>query len=245
MNQSFYSGAVGAHQQLQHLNVMGNNIANINTYGFKAERAHFRALMIQNMRAVEDAPTGVGTRMLMTSTDFHQGAVANTGRSQDYMIDGEGFFALVDLATGEVTFTRDGSFIMSERLVDTGEVDEEGEPILEKVYNLSDGNGRFVLNQQGGLIEMTDPNAMQPVGIFDYSNYNGMLKMGENRFLPVDKNGGLWIGTGTLIQGALELSNADLGDEFTKVIEAQRAYGLALKVVQTSDEIETTINSLR
>ena len=240
MNQSFYTGAVGAQQHLRHLNVVSNNIANINTYGFKAERAQFSALMYQNMRAVEDPVlAGVGGRVQMTSTNFHPGGVADTGRSMDYMIEGDGFFALVDLGTGEVTYTRDGSFTKSEYLRDSGEVDEAGEPILEKVYCLSDGNGRFVLSR------VDDPQETLPIGIFDYGNYDGMTKLGENRFLPIEKNGNLWIGTGKLVQGALELSNADLSDELTKVIEAQRAYGLALKVVQTSDEIETVINGLR
>lgn len=89
MNQSFYTGAVGAQQHLRHLNVVSNNIANINTYGFKAERAQFSALMYQNMRAVEDPVlAGVGGRVQMTSTNFHPGGVADTGRSMDYMIEG-------------------------------------------------------------------------------------------------------------------------------------------------------------
>ena len=84
-----------------------------------------------------------------------------------------------------------------------------------------------------------------PIGIFDYMNYNGMQQISDTRYLPVNKNGGLWVGTGKLIQGCLESSNADLAEEYTKVIEAQRAYGMALKMVQSSDEIETTINNLR
>ena len=81
--------------------------------------------------------------------------------------------------------------------------------------------------------------------MFDYGNYDGMRHLDDTRFLPVDKNGALQRGTGVVRQGVLELSNVDLAEELTKVIEAQRAYGLALKVVQTSDEIETTINNLR
>lgn len=250
MNQSFYIGAVGAQMQQKRMNIIGDNIANLNTVGFKADRSDFTALIYQDRRgAVEgeltELPMGVGTRLLMTSTNFTQGPVVDNQRSLDYMIEGDGFFALVDLGTGEVTYTRDGSFTKSEYLRDSGEVDEAGEPILEKVYCLSDGNGRFVLSREGGLIEVDDPQETLPIGIFDYGNYDGMTKLGENRFLPIEKNGNLWIGTGKLVQGALELSNADLSDELTKVIEAQRAYGLALKVVQTSDEIETVINGLR
>ena len=113
MNQSFYTGAVGAQQHLRHLNVVSNNIANINTYGFKAERAQFSALMYQNMRAVEDPVlAGVGGRVQMTSTNFHPGGVADTGRSMDYMIEGDGFFALVDLGTGRGRRTHPGKGLL-------------------------------------------------------------------------------------------------------------------------------------
>ena len=115
MNQSFYIGAIGAQQQLQRLNIIGDNIANLNTFGFKADRSDFSALMYQNHRGIdEELPMGVGTRLLMTSTDFSQGPVVDNSRSLDYMIEGDGFFALVELATGEVTYTRNGAFIMSE-----------------------------------------------------------------------------------------------------------------------------------
>jgi flagellar basal-body rod protein FlgG len=161
------------------------------------------------------------------------------------MIDGDGFFALVDLTTGEITFTRNGAFSLAEYEKATGETDENGQAVTETVMCLSDGDGRFVLSDEGGLIEVTDPDAMQPVGVYDYSVYDGMIRMDGTRFLPVDKDGNLRYGSGTLIQGKLELSNTDLAEEITKVIEAQRAYGMALKVVETSDEIESTINNLR
>lgn len=246
MDQAFYIGAVGAHQQLRHLNVHGDNIANVNTFGFKNNKARFSNLMYQEDDRTTEEPVrfGVGMRMLMTSTDFVQGGVAD-GRSLDYMIEGDGFFALADLTTGEITFTRNGAFTMAERKQAGQELDETGQPVTESVFYLSDGHGRFVLSREGGLIEVTDPAQTLPVGIFDYSNYDGLTNLDGTRFLPVDKNGNLWLGSGTLIQGKLETSNVDLAEELTKVIEAQRAYGLALRVVQTSDEIETTVNNLR
>lgn len=246
MNQSFYIGAVGAQQQLYHLNVHGDNIANVNTYGFKADRAYFTALLYQNQRGVEEEPPmGVGTRMLMTSTDFSQGGPVETGRKLDYYIEGEGFFGVVDLDTGEVTFTRNGAFMMSRLERPTGEVDEEGQPIMETVFCLGDNTGKFVLSDQGGLIRITGDSGELPIGVFDYANYDGKTRLDGTEFIPVDKNGNLWYGTGKVVQGYLERSNADLADEFTKVIEAQRAYGAALKMVITSDEIESTINNLR
>jgi flagellar basal-body rod protein FlgG len=247
MNQSFYIGAVGAQQQMQRLNVQGDNIANVNTTGFKTQRADFTALMYSNMRGAEsdEIPFGVGTRMLMTATDQSQGGVMDTGRAQDYMINGRGFFALADLATGEVSFTRSGAFTLAEYVKDTNRTDEEGNPVTETVLCLSDGEGRFVLSDRGGLIEVDDPNAAQPVGIYDYVANDGITRIDDTRFTPIDKDGNLQYGTGTLIQGKLEMSNVDLAEEMTKVIESQRAYGVALKMVQTSDEIESTINGLR
>ena len=151
----------------------------------------------------------------------------------------------MDLATGDVTFTRNGAFMMSQLQRPTGEVDENGEPIMETIYALGDDTGRFVLSEEGGLIPVTDPKEELPIGIFDFANYDGMARLDDTRFLPVDKNGNLWYGDGKLVQGCVERSNADLADELTKVIEAQRAYGAALKMVITSDEIESTINNLR
>ena len=246
MNQSFYIGAVGAQQQLYHLNVHGDNIANVNTYGYKANKSYFAALLYQNWPGVEvELPKGVGTRLFMTNTDFSHGSPADTGRTLDFYIEGDGFFGLVDLNTGDVTFTRNGAFIMSSLQRPTGEVDENGEPVMETIFCLGDNEGRFVLSERGGLIEISDPEEDLPIGIFDYANYNGMIQLDDTRYLPVDKNGNLWYGDGKLIRGYLELSNTDLADEITKVIEAQRAFTAALKMVQTSDEIESTINGLR
>lgn len=249
MDQAFYVGAVGAHQQMRRLNIHGNNIANVNTVAFKADRSRFKNLVYQQDDRTVGEPVrfGVGAGLLMTSTDFSQGAPMETGRPLDYMIDGEGFFAVADLDTGEISFTRRGAFVMSQLVRDSGQVDETGQAIPETVYYLSDNLGRFVLSETGNMIELTDWDKLSPlpVGIFDYRNHDGMTLLDETRYLPVEKNGDLWIGTGTLLQGNLEQSNTDLAEELTKVIESQRAYGLALKVIQTSDEIETTINNLR
>ncbi len=234
--------------QMRRMNIIGDNTANLNTFGFKANRTDFTALMYQDHRGIEDElPMGVGTRILMTARNHAQGPVEDFQRSTDYMIDGDGFFALVDLATGEVSYTRNGAFVMNGREEPTGEVDENGQPITEQIYYLGDNQGRFVLSDVGGLIQVDKDSVKEklPVGVFDFINYDGMTGIDSTRFLPVDKNGNLMYGTGRLIQGVVEGSNADLAEEYTKLIESQRAYGLALKMVQTSDEIETTINGLR
>lgn len=242
MNKSFYTGAVGAIQQQKHLNVRGNNIANINTYGFKNNKATFENLMYGYVDGIdgERLPRGAGTRVVMTNNDFRSGAAKGTDRHLDYMIAGDGFFALRDPQTNDISYTRDGSFTMSE-FRRAGANGQE-----ELYYLLSDGDGRVVLDENWEPIEVTDESAKQPVAVFDFVNKDGMYAIGANRFLPLDKNGApILVEDATVWQGFLEASNTDLGDEMVKVIEAQRSFSYALKMVQTSDEIETTINGLR
>lgn len=267
MNQSFFIGAVGAHQQLKRLTVHGNNIANVNTYGFKAEKSRFASLMYDDLKAIGEATeganpnqddfemlsSGVGACLWTTDTDFNLGPFAETRKDQDYAIAGDGFFAVADLRTGEISLTRNGAFVISELMRPTGQTDENGEtlldengqPMMERIYYLSDNEGRFVLNTTGGMIQVEDEHEEQPVGVFDYVNYDGMEHINDTRFRAIDKNGGIRAGDSKVMRGYLEMSNADLAEEMTKVIESQRAYGMALKMVQTSDEIETTINGLR
>ena len=246
MNQSFYTAAVGAWQQQERLNVHGNNIANINNYGFKAKRPVFSDLMYAYIQGAQqdEMPRGTGAYMVSADTDFHQSGFADTGRALDYAIEGDGFFALWEPSSGEYTYTRDGSFTMSQYMLEN----EAGE--METRWYLSDGLGRFVMGRDGRLVEVNADDSqnmaeMLPVGIFDFVNTNGMLSVSENRFVPIEKNGGLRVGSGKLVQGKLEQSNADLANEISKVIESQRSFTYALKMIQTSDEIETTVNDLR
>lgn len=250
---SFYTAAVGAQQQQRRLDVHGNNIANVNTAGFTAKKPVFMALVNDFMQGAdnEELPRGTGTFMIAADTTFRGSAYPETYRDLDYAIEGDGFFALWDPTSGEYSYTRDGSFIKSSFERDSigldgeQEVDEDGNPVRETVWYLSDALGRFVLSNEGRLIEVTDESATLPIGIYDFVNRNGMLSTGDNRFIPIEKNGPVQVGTGTLVKGHLLASNADLGTELVKVIEAQRSFSYALKMVQSSDEITTTVNNLR
>lgn len=249
MNQSFYIGATAAHQQNQRMNIQGNNIANVNSYGFRAEQGRFTALMYQNIKAAEERelPTGTGGAMWLSNTKFTPGTVMDTGREYDYMIMGDGFFAVADLAKDEVTITRKGSFCKARLARPTGEMDENGLPVMEEGWYLSDGQGRFILSDTGTVIEIPEGEGGKnlPVGVFNYANLNGIEHIDGTRFRAIAKNGGIQRGTGQVENGKLEGSNVDLAEEISKVIESQRAYSMALKLVLTSDEIETTINGLR
>ena len=253
MNMSFYSAAVGAYQQNLRMNVQANNIANVNTSGFRAERAAFGELMNRNVAGIdgERLPKGTGTRMIQATVDFSSGGYKETGRDFDYAIDGDGFFALYDPATEEISFTRDGSFYMSQFFIPPAEdavPEKDGEePQPTEVWRLSDNEGRCVLDPQGNFIVIDPENREAPLtlGVFDFAIHEGMEHADSSRFLATERNGQLYLGTGQVKQGLLEMSNTDITQEFIKVIESQRAYGFALKMMQTSDEIETTINGLR
>ena len=254
---SFYTGAVGAYMQNQRMNIQANNIANVNNYGFKMERATFHHLMYSNVVGIdqEELPKGSGTKIAKASIDFEPGIPAETGRTFDFYIQGDGFFALYDPTDGVISFTRDGAFVMARYEVPPAEdaepeidpvTGEEIEPGPTEEWRLSDNEGRCVLDPMGNfiVIDPMDYKAELNIGVFDYRVYDGMLHADSGRFIPIEKNGDLYLGTGTVIRGYLETSNVDLAQEFIKVIESQRAYSYALKVVQTTDEIEQTINGL-
>lgn len=128
--------------------------------------------------------------------------------------------------------------------VDTAGGDAEQTPALETRYYLSDGEGRQVLGTDGYPIVVTDPAADLPIGVYSIQYRDGLERAGSSRFLMDDKNGAVWMSTAKVQRGYLESSNADLATELTGVIEAQRSYSYALKMVTTADEVETTINNL-
>ena len=172
-----------------------------------------------------------------TATNTTEGSMLQTNRKLDYAIAGQGYFALYDPSTDELSFTRDGSFTASAFLVR----DEQGE---REEYYLSDGEGRQVLGRDGAPIVVTDPTVELPVGVFQIQYQDGLLRQEENRFLADEKNGQILLTDEEPVQGWLEESNTDLATELGQVIEAQRSYSYALKALQTADEVESTISSL-
>ena len=219
------------------MNVTANNLANVNTAGFKADREIFADLLYRNWTGPEETelPRGAGSRIIQTGTDFEEGALRSQAFGQNYGITGDGFFALRDPGTGAISYTRSGAF-------------HWGSVVREDVveYYLCDPDGYYVLDQNMQPIPLgADPEADYSPGVFDFAIRDGMLHLGNNRFAPVAKNGPVQEGTGTAMWGMLEMANTDVAEQFTRIIEAQRSFSYALKMVQTQDEIETTINGLR
>lgn len=250
MNLSFYNGAIGAIMQQERLNVIANNVANVNTQGFKGSNATFSSLVYMNLNDNENAVTnlkaGAGVKVEKTSTNMSDGSLQQTDMPLDFALTGDGFFAVRNPADNSTLYTRNGRFIQSQGV--------DGEFYLGTV------DGYFVLGKDNNLIQLssaeeddlTDEEALanqniaDRIGVFVFDNYNDMTHIGSNRFMPVEKNGQATLKEGSsVIEGMLEQSNVDFGQEMVRMIQTQRAYQYALRMVSTSDEIEGTINSLR
>lgn len=240
MDLAFYAAAAGASAQQKRLNVVANNLANVSTIGFKGEDAIFSNLIYNELNPPAQEGTQLsstsGARVEKTNTNFSDGDWLPSELPYDYALVGDGFFALKNPLTEEITYTRDGSFRLSQQ--------------ADGTFLLTAENGKHVLDHLGQDIPVDPDNqeASLPVGVYRFRTRDGMLHVGDNEFLPTEKNGqavAAESNQGLVQQGYIENSNVDMADEFTKMIEAQRAYQYALKMVQTADEVETTINSLR
>ncbi len=236
MYTSFYTAARGAMEEQKKMDVIANNFANVNNYGYKPKSAVFSDLMYYNLNNYtgEDTPlkAGVGIVVEKTNTKFDPTVPTTTGGEYDYSILEDGFFMLLSPVTGEVSYTRNGHFSLSQR---------------GDVFYLVNDNGNLVLDEnQNPIIQEADGELSGEIGVYGFNILDGMLSKGNNEFTPVAKNGDPYLIRGArLVDHSLEMSGVDTADEISKLIETQRAYSYALKMVQTSDEVMTTINGLR
>ena len=235
MDTSFYTAARGAIEQQKRMDVVANNLANTNNYGYKTKNAVFSDLMYYNMHNIDGGETqrkaGSGIVVEKTDTDFTPNAFVTTNGAYDYAIKGQGFFMLRNPQSGEIIYTRNGHFSLSQR---------DGQ-----MYLVND-NGNLVLDENQNPITAGQGGLNGRIGVFGFNILDGMLNTGNNEFVPVEKNGAPFLVQGDVLQDhALESSGVNVADEMTRIIESQRAYSYALRMVQTSDEIVNTINSLR
>ena len=232
MNASFYTAARGAMTQQDRMNVISNNLANVNTIGFKAKNAVFSDLMQCVMHGQENVTHGTGVKLERTTTDFTSGGMTAAAEGgYNYYIDGDGFFMLKDQITGEISYTRAGNFSLSVK----------GDEI-----NLINDNRKQVLDENKNPIQLKDDKLSAKPGIFSFQNTEDMQAAGFSEYTPIAKNGQPQLAEGVrLVENYLELSNVDLAQEMSNMIITSRAYSYALKMVQTSDEVQQTINGLR
>ncbi len=237
MNVSWYSAQAGASTQQKRMDIIANNLANLNTTGFKSRQGTFGELMYSNINAPEGTETnlqhGLGARMVKADAVFEQGVLMPTDGKFDFAINGDGFFALRDPLTQEVSYTRSGHFHLSEQ--------PNGSIVL-----VSD-SGKWVLDTQGNPNIMQDWNAPYEVGVYVFEQKNGMQNIGKSEFMPVEKNGIPTVSQkeNLLLQGYLENSNVNFEQEIVHMIESQRAYQMNIQMIKTTDDVTATINSLR
>ena len=232
MNSSFYTAARGAMTQQERMNVISNNLANTNTIGFKSKSAVFSDLMYCVMHGQEGVTHGTGVKVERTNTDFTSGGMtASAEGGYNYYIDGDGFFMVKDQITGEISYTRAGNFSLSVK----------GDEV-----NLITDNRKLVLEENRNPVQLVEGKLTAKPGIFKFQNTNDMQAAGFSEYIPVAKNGEPQLAEDSkLIENYLELSNVDLAKEMSDMIITSRAYSYALKMVQTSDEVQQTINGLR
>jgi len=256
---SLYSGATGMEAQQLNLNTISNNLANVNTNGFKRSSIEFQDLMYQNGRQVgsdagggEVLPTGVeegnGSRVVSTAKVFTQGQLTQTGQQYDVAIQGDGFFA-VQRPDGSTGYTRDGSFQVS---ADGKVVTSDGLPVLSNFQNIP-SNATGVTIDSSGDVTVTTPSGNQTfrVQLYRFNNPAGLQSQGGNIYTETPASGAANSGNpgeqgyGTLNQGYIETSNVNVVQEMVNMITAQRAYEINSKSIQTSDEMLQKIAQLK
>jgi flagellar basal-body rod protein FlgG len=251
--ESLWVAKTGLEAQQMRMSVVSNNLANVNTTGFKRGRAIFEDLLYQNVTQVggstsqqTESPTGLnlgtGVRVVATDKQFSQGNIINTNNPFDIAIQGRGFFEIL-LPDGGQAYTRDGTF----------QLDADGQLVNSSGYALQpsvtvptsaqavtigvDGTVSVVLAGQA------DPIQVGTIQLTDFVNPAGLQSKGQNLLVQTVSSGPPQPGTpglnglGTLAQGALEGSNVNVVEELVSMIETQRAYEMNSRAIETSDQM--------
>lgn len=260
MIRSLWIAKTGLEAQQTNMDVISNNLANVNTNGFKRQRAMFQDLLYQTMRqpgaqASEQTtlPSGLqlgtGVRPVSTQRVHTQGGLNMTGNDTDVAIEGKGFFQ-VQLPDGSTAYTRDGHFDKNEN----GQlVNAEGHPILPGVVVPQDAKEMQI--SPDGIVSVTLPGQAQPqqVGqltLATFVNDAGLESIGGNLYretqssgAPNELNPGLE-DAGTLKQKYIETSNVNVAEELVNMIQVQRAYEINSKAVSASDQMLQRLTQL-
>ena len=262
MNMSFYVGALGADASQKKMGVISNNLANINNTAFKPKNAIFSDLINYNLNDSPEAKTDLqaeaGTAVVRTNTEYSPAAFHTTGQPNDYAIgNANAFFKLQDPSSGEITYTRNGHFHAGEMpdgkfylFTESGKhvLDENGKKMLAddtalKAIETAGQTGGNTANANNATEEVK-----QKIGVYTINYPSRLVNKGDNELAirPGDQNNKDSVIQNPILEsGTLESSGTDMAKEMTRLIESQRAFTYALKMVQTSDEVEGTINQLR
>lgn len=253
MNPALWAAKTGLDAQQTRMTVTANNLANVNTTGYKKGRAVFEDLLYQNVRQVgaatsqdTQAPTGLslgtGVRVVATEKTYTQGNLTQTGNSLDVAISGRGFFQVL-LPDGTMGYTRDGNFKVNaqgELVTSSGYAVQPGITIPDGTQSVTIGKDGVVSVQLAGESAPTQVGSLQLV---DFINPAGLQPRGENMLLESGASGTAQVGTpglnglGMTEQGSLESSNVNVVEELVNMIETQRAYEMNSKAISTTDQM--------
>jgi flagellar basal-body rod protein FlgG len=259
MNLSLYSAATGMEAQQLNLNTIANNLANVNTPGFKRSKIEFQDLLYQKPRASGTdsgggniVPTGVevgnGSRVAATSKVFTQGQLTNTGEKLDIAVQGDGFFE-VQRPDGTIAYTRAGSFKTNAQ----GQVVTiDGLPILSGFQPIPPGATNVAISEDGQVtVQSATGNQKFSLTLVRFANPSGLRSLGGNLFEETAASGTPEQGKpgeqgfGRTIQGYIEASNVNIVEEMVNLIIAQRAYEINSKSIQTSDEMLQNVANMK
>jgi len=262
MDKTLTTAATGLSAQQRFVEVIANNLANVNTPGYKKVRPEFQDLLYETVRPMgattaagveplPDVQIGSGTELVATTRQFSQGTVTETGNRLDVAINGEGFFQVLR-PDNTIAYTRDGSFTVNRN----GEIVTSQGYFLEPRITIPDNATEIRISRDGIVTAMLDGNQTDEreigrIMLVRFVNPAGLRSIGDNLFLattasgvPIEEQPGT-NNTGELIQGHLESSNVDLVQEMVNMIIAQRAYEINSKSVQTADTILGTAVNLK
>ena len=266
MMRSLWTAASGMIGEQSNLDVIANNLSNINTTGYKTQKANFKSLIYQNLQAKSTTTTGepkpvgaqvgLGVRVGSISSDFTQGALNASNGAFDYAIQGEGFFR-VQLADGSIAYTRNGHFNMSIQGDSIALTDSEGNPVLDvngKAITVPNTyrSSKIGVDQFGNLTYPDANNNQQNIGIqiglAYFPNAGGLEKTSNSNYLQSEASGAPTVYTATelnskIVSGYLESSNVQAADEMVNMIIAQRAYEMNSKAITASDEMLQQANN--
>lgn len=261
MIRALWSAATGMKAQQTNLDVIANNLANVNTSGFKKQRADFEDLIYQIDREpgapVEPGstiPTGVqiglGSRVVGTGRIMSQGSAQVTETPTDIMIQGPGFFQVI-IPDGSTAYTRNGAM----KLDGDGQIVTNDGYLLEPSIVVPEDAVELTISDTGVVsVRTSDDTLFQEIGQIElarFVNPPGMLAQGKSLFLETDASGAPIVanpgedGMGTIIQGALEMSNVQVVEEMVAMITAQRAYEAGSKAVKTADDMLAIANAMK
>lgn len=254
------TAATGMQAQDKQVSVISNNIANADTVSFKKSRTEFQDLLYQNIKepgaatsATTTNPTGVqvgvGVQVAAVSRELTMGSPRNTGRPLDMMISGQGYFS-VQLPSGEVAYTRDGSFQLD---AENRIVTNQGFPLVPEV--VIPPNSRMVNIAPDGRVTATlGNNEIAEAGqiqVSTFANPAGLSAEGGNLFVPSQGSGAPvpgnpgQVGYGSVLAQHLEASNVQPVTEMTDLVRAQRVYEMNSKVISSADQMMNTINQMK